>query len=55
MTPFLDSFRFADNSPTEKSYLSLSVMATLRQLGSRRETHSLGRDIPESRTSNPAH
>jgi hypothetical protein len=29
-------------------------MAIFRQLGSRRETHALGRDIPESRASNPA-
>src|SRR5712692_1307266 len=29
-------------------------MAILRQLGSRREARALGRDIPESRASNPA-
>src|SRR5882724_8505350 len=29
-------------------------MAILRQLGSRRETYALGRNIPESRASNPA-
>src|SRR5258707_5192780 len=29
-------------------------MAIFRQLGSQRETHALGRDIPESRASNPA-